>query len=219
MNKNSLIKHYRILKNLTAFAKILFTNIKNPDIGYKMQWTLFESDEDVYHLYFNKDICTFELTRVHKQLSTGYRIAEVGITKKSNGYFKSNNYIFGGTTAQSFGIRYSGSRETMLYISPDDNSSIELEPLPIESMKGLIVDDSYEEMEFQYGTLHDFKNESFQMYCIYSLLHHVDEIGEEVSSGYVYEIDLFKNIYESDLEGLSNAIEDLINTSKEQLSC
>lgn len=210
MNQESLIKHYRICKHLINFSILMHNNPNNSNIASRMQWNVLDTDTDSYNLFFNRYNNTFEFIRTQKLTNIGYKIAVSSIGKNGS-YNHSNNYIFGGLSNRSYGIRVNGEIKVIKYVPPDNSPAIELDPLPIESMRGLLIDNSYEELEFQYGTLHNFENDSFPMYCIYSLLFHVDDIAESIAPDFLKNIDLLKPVYDEDVNELELNLDSILH--------
>jgi len=215
MNHHSLVQHYKILKHMANLSEVMFNNGKNPDIAKRMKWDIYETDDDTYRVLFDKTTSLFELIRIHK--SSGYKLANTSITNTVLSYV--NNYIYSGASnGSSFGLRLNCREKDIIYVTPDNRSKIDLSILP-DTVLELLERDCYEELEFQYSTLYNFEGQSFQLYCIYSLLSHADNIHTFPVPGYYVNIDLVKRVYESDIDEVESALYNLLQKTIKDLSC
>lgn len=202
MNQHSLVQHYEILKSLKEISHALFLNDSN-DLPFRMKWELMETETDTYVLFSTKKSAALQLVRVNKTKQAGYTIARFSVETKN--YQPQPNKIYKDGT----GFLYAGDETTLRFVEPGKKEPEVLECLPLYTVRNLLLDDGLEELEFQYGTLHNFEGDSFEMYCLFSLLHNVDDIGNEVKSGYHNRLSFLDVVGNGVLDSLVQSISEL----------
>lgn len=169
MKQHSLVQHYNILKALKEICHTLYNSDEN-SIPFRMKWDLMETETDEYVLFCTKKSSALQLVRINKEKKSGYTIAKFSVSHKN--YYSTKNTIYN----NGKGFNFYGDETTLHYVEPGKKEAVELECLPLYTVRNLLLDDGLEELEFQYGTLHNFDGDSFDMYCIFSLLLNVDDI-------------------------------------------
>lgn len=200
MNHNSLLQHYTILKTLKDLSNIIFLSDSN-ELPFRMKWDLLETDTDTYVLFSTKKSAHMQLVRISKATQAVHAIASFSIEPKS--YNIQINKIYNGGT----GFLFTGEENIMRFLEPGKKEVINLNALPQEAMRGLLGGAGIEELEFQYGTLHNFDGDSFAMYCIFSLLYYVDNICEKVKGEHFNGLSLLNIVSnEDDLDLLVSSL-------------
>lgn len=199
MDQKSCITHYRILQSLKDISHALYLS-ESSDIQFRMKWDVLETDTNNYCLFFTKPTAALQLVRIDKEKKVGHTIAKVEVAKNYYGSNKNNMYR-GGT-----GFAFNGTDRTLNYSEPYKNTLVELECLPVESVRSLILEDSMEELKFQYETLHDFSGDSFEMYCIFSLLHNIDDIAEPIKDGTINRVSFTEVVLDEDVYKLKEEL-------------
>lgn len=169
MNQHSLVQHYHILKTLKEISHAIY-NSKSNDIPFRMKWDLIETETDEYVLFCTKKSASLQLVRINQAKNAGYTIAKFEVSNKN--YYEIKNKIY----SNGKGFSFYGDGPTINYVEPGKKEAVELDCLPLYTVRNLLLDDGLEELEFQYGTLHNFESDSFEMYSIFSLLQNVDDI-------------------------------------------
>lgn len=169
MNQKSLIQNYSLLKTLKEMSHAIYRAENNP-MPFRMKWVLCETETEEFVLFCVKKTASLQLVRVNKQRGTGHTIAKFSVDEKP--YQADTNKIYN----DGNGFVFEGEKTSVNYIEPGKKVPVSLECLPIETVRSLLLDDGLEELEFQYRTLYNFGDTSFEMYCIFSLLQNVDDI-------------------------------------------
>lgn len=211
MNQHSLVQHYNILKTLKEISHAIHLSESN-DIPFRMKWDLMETSTDEFVLFCTKKSSALQLVRINKERKAGYTIAKFEVTGKN--YYSGKNSIY----KAGNGFNYVGDETTLHYVEPGKKEPVVLECLPIETVRNLLLDEGLEELEFQYGTLHNFDGNSFEMYSIFSLLHNVDEIGTALPDGNTNRLS-FLDIVDGDVvDALLQSLIELKNKIVEDLT-
>ncbi|WP_416470402.1 hypothetical protein [Salmonella enterica] len=215
MNHNTLFKHYRILKHLVECSKKLDQSAGNPEIKFKMMWELGEFDEKVIRLHYAKDNASIQMSIIDPIKHDIKRIVKIRMAHNNHYYDKKNYLSYNGN-----GFTINGS-DKIRYTELNAHEHILLDPLPLETAGSLVLRDSLEEIDFQYNTLYNFTGNAFQMYCIFSMLFHIDNItkpfymnsGEEV----LMNVELSMNIPENIIDDLAVRVEEFHKKLHEDL--
>lgn len=214
MNHDALILYYKILRDLIEMSDAFRQAGDDPDIAYRMKWWLFETEEDDYVLFFNKDDSALLLMRQTKEKSIGHTIAKVDIVDMSR--WLSDNYIF----QSGNGFQIGKNNDTIKLLEYGSSNVLsEIQAFNFETAKSLLNDDVLQELEFQYSTVHNFSSEVFKMYCLFSLLVRLDGTKEDSSTtNRIAFMGVSHHLHDSVLPMLQETIFNLKTKVKEDLS-
>lgn len=201
MNQHSLLVHYNIIKTLKEISHAIYLSNSN-QFPFRMKWDLLENETESYALFSTKK-SALQLSRINKVKGAGYPMAKFEVAN-ANTAIDSNGIYRGGT-----GFTIHNSKPFLNYLEPGNKTPEVLEPLPMDTMSSLLFNEGLEELEFQYGTVLNFVGTSFEMYCLFSLLHNVDEIGTPIANN------TFNRV--SFLDIIDDSVEDELLSSLVQL--
>lgn len=211
MNQHSLVQHYNILKTLKEISHAIYLSESN-DIPFRIKWDLMQTYTDEYVLFCTKKSSALQLVRINKERKAGYTIAKFEVSHKN--YYNSKNSIY----KNGKGFNYNGDETTIQYVEPGKKEAVELDCLPVGTVRNLLLDEGLEELEFQYGTLHNFDGDSFEMYSIFSLLHNVDEIDKPIADQTINRLSFLDVVGDNVVDSLLLSLTELKNKIVEDLS-